>query len=113
MSMISPSIFGGCKILRVAITTNQIVTTHMKNRLISAPRTSALWYPKLYWSFAPLSAIFSATIEMPTPSASETRCAASDIMAIEFAHQPPKISTPTKSIVMITTITSLRIALAF
>lgn len=50
-----------------------------------APNTSALWYPQLYLPVAFLVAMIKPTIEKPIPMTSESKWAASDMIAIEFA----------------------------
>ena len=62
-------------------------------------------------SFALFSEIFSATIEIPIPRASEVKWAASDIIAMLLAKSPPQTSTATKIIVIKTTQISFRKAL--
>ena len=96
MSITSLYISGGFKILCVASIISQIVTIQIKNIEAKAPSTSALWYPYVYVLFDDLSAIFRAITEIPIPRASDTKCAASDMIAIEFEYNPPTISTATK-----------------
>lgn len=85
MNIVSPTTSGLVQNLWIASATRNPVISQMLKIERRAPKTSALWKPQLYFLDAFRSAIISPITENPMPMTSEKRCAASDIIAIEFA----------------------------